>query len=120
MYTTQNYFLHRLHDVSFNLQKFRRNFVDLDSIVISEIPSNDFAKVLGLLWKKSDDQAKINFNDLLSTTPKVPTNPQLLKFLASLYNPLGIMNPLFVKLKELFQNGCKENIEWNNLLTDDF
>ena len=55
----QNYSLikaqHRLWDASFNIRKFESNSIDLESIANSEIPINDFKKLLRLLWNKKDD-----------------------------------------------------------------
>ena len=51
---------HRLHDASFNLPKFESKSIDLDSTVNSQIPINDFTKLLRLLWNKKDDQFIFN------------------------------------------------------------
>ena len=41
-----------------------------------------------------------------------PTKRNLLSVLASLFDPLGIISPLIVYVKVLFQEVCKAKIDW--------
>ena len=40
--------------------------------------------------------------------PTVIIKRSIIQFLASIYDPLGLINPLIVKLKVLFQDMCIE------------
>ena len=41
------------------------------------------------------------------------TKRSILKALASLYDPLGILSPFMAESKILFQDICKDNINWD-------
>ena len=38
----------------------------------------------------------------------------MLKVIASAYNPIRFLQPIWIKLKILFQNICKMNIDWDD------
>ena len=38
----------------------------------------------------------------------------ILKVIASAYNPIRFLQPIWIKLKILFQNICKMNIDWDD------
>ena len=59
------------------------------------------------------------FDDLLQLAVHSPTKRQLIQFFASIYDPLGLLNPFVVKLKILFQQVCNRKIAWDSFLTDD-
>ena len=40
------------------------------------------------------------------------------KGIAFLYDPLGILNPVVLKLKLLFQQACQSIASWDDLLND--
>ena len=42
-----------------------------------------------------------------------PTKRNLLSVLASLFDPSGIIRPLIVYVKVLFQEVCKAKIDWD-------
>ena len=48
-----------------------------------------------------------------------PTKWSLIKYFASLYDPLGLLNPYIVKLKSLFQKVCKLGISWDQTISQE-
>ena len=51
------------------------------------------------------------FKDALHVHPK---KGNILKVIASAYDPIGFLQPILIKLKILFQNICKMNIDWDD------
>ena len=44
----------------------------------------------------------------------------LLKTLAMFYDPIGLLQPILINLKRLFQGICKQKLSCDDLLPDDF
>ena len=72
----------------------------------------NLTKVLGLWWDKRDDSIIFKFNDFPSAK-LVPTKRELLSFIASIYDPLGLINPFVFRLKVLFQQVCVAKVLWD-------
>ena len=47
------------------------------------------------------------------------TKRQLLSFIASIYVPLGLINPFIFRLKVLFQMVCRQKLGWNDILNEE-
>ena len=47
----------------------------------------------------------------------IPTKRNILSILASLYDPLGVISPIVVSLKVLFQELCVDKVPWDQELT---
>lgn len=112
----------RFATASFNLRKFQSNSVELENAV-----SDDFTrlhltdaqtKVLGITWDKRSDQIVFDLQRIASSA-KQPTKRELLSIIASLYDPLGLLNPFLLKLKELFQRTYIANVTWDQTLNGD-
>ena len=81
---------------------------------------NDKAKVLGLNWDTKSDEFYFDFQELIkfaNTLP--PTKRSVLSLTAKIFDPLGFLTPVTIKLKEMFQILCVENINWNDELEGD-
>ena len=48
-----------------------------------------------------------------------PTKRNLLSVLASLFDPLGIISPVIVSAKILFQEVCKDKVDWDENFTEE-
>ena len=44
----------------------------------------------------------------------VPSKRRILSLISSIYDPVGFLQPLTVKLKLLFQSICRSGISWDN------
>ena len=75
--------------------------------------------VLGLIWERQKDNITFLFKNLVALIYPYPTKRQLSSFIASVYNPLGIINPFVIHLKVLFQMVCREKLGQNDILSED-
>ena len=98
----------RLGQSSFNLRKFQSNSSDLEYMINDEINHNSIAtNVLGLIWEEHKDNITFSFKNLFALICPCPTKRQLLSFITSTYDPLGLINPFIFPLKVLFQMMCR-------------
>ena len=81
---------------------------------------NDYRKVLGFQWQLSTDKTvfkllpKYEFAQLLK-----PTKRNVLKTAGMFYDPLGLLIPIPVRCKILFQEICKQKCVWDTFLSED-
>ncbi|XP_065654791.1 uncharacterized protein LOC136081405 [Hydra vulgaris] len=106
-----------LQEANFNLRKFESNSVELEQKIQSNnYERNNTTKVLGQAWDKDLDELTYSFNDILETVKKIPTKRDVMKFIASIFDPMGIINPIVVRCKCFFQRLCVEKFSWDDLL----
>ena len=71
-------------------------------------------KVLGITWNDLDHILVFDVKEMFKDALRVsPTKRNILKVIASAYDPIGFLQPIWIKLKILFQNICKMNIDWD-------
>lgn len=72
-------------------------------------------RALGLMWDVRKDLLgyKVNINS------KVSTRRQVLANTYSLYDPLGLVSPILVKPKSIFQRAWKLGLDWDDRLSVD-
>ena len=120
-----------LKEGGFNHRKLESNSKELcDLIQEDNFASSNISKVLGLKRNKSEDCFIFSFQELLTTVNTKPTKRDIFKFIASFFEPLGLLNPVIVRCKILFQSICKlkrcSNViidsdilnEWNQIVRD--
>ena len=119
----------RFLDINFNLRKWRTNDKKLRGIIEnSEILFNNGGnenlvnhtdKVLGVTWNDLDDVLIFNIREMfMDALEIIPTKRNILKLIASAYDPIGFLQPIWIKLKMLFQNICRLNIDWDDNIGD--
>ena len=72
------------------------------------------AKILGVNYDKETDKLHINVREIATkglTLKKTKIN--LLSMSASIYDPYGIISPIVLPLKLLFQRLCTSSISWD-------
>ena len=103
---------HVLNIRGFNLRKF----IATDPTLLDGIEQIDRVatqatleetSVLGIGWRVEDDVLSIKIS-----MKSIENKSQLLSVLASIYDPLGLITPLLVHGKLLFQEAVKHNISW--------
>ena len=68
-------------------------------------------KVLGLVWDSGKDEIEFDFGKMaIESGEKQPTKRNILSTLASLFDPLGLISPIGVSGKVLFQELCKDKL----------
>jgi hypothetical protein len=74
-------------------------------------------KVLGLAWNCTTDELQFLFQGLVEKAKSQPvTKRNILRILAGLFDPLGILSPMVVSIKMLFQALCLEKVDWDSEL----
>ena len=69
-------------------------------------------KVLVLYWDHTKDIINLKINEVFKETINViPTKRNILSVIASVYDPVGYLQPIVIKLKILFQKMCKSKLE---------
>ena len=61
-----------------------------------------------------------DFKEIRSKFVENPTKRSLLRSIASIYDPLGLISPILVKMKNLFQDVCSSKISWDTELPPEF
>ena len=78
------------------------------------------SKVLGHLWNRSEDTFIFKFDKLVKIAQALSaTKRNVLKVAASVYDPLGILSPMVVKMKVLLQEACRLQYAWDTPLPDE-
>ena len=109
---------------SFELHKWHSNVVELedqreeDSCDSSTFAKENFGesrrdetKILGLTWDKDADRLSIPIPDI--TIPPQPTKRGVLKFIASMYDPLGAAAPVDLVGKNIYRDVCDTKLPWD-------
>ena len=79
----------------------------------SQLKPNE-CKVLGIKWNSSADNLIFTFERLVLMGKELPpTKRNLLKAVASLFDPIGFISPAAVQLQILLQEACLLNLEWH-------
>ena len=81
--------------------------------------SREKTKVLGIAWDTKEDTFEFKFSKMLKVGGNFPTKRGILSTLASLFDPLGILSPVVVMAKVLFQDLCIEKVGWDEPLPAD-
>ncbi|XP_055605435.1 uncharacterized protein LOC129753627 [Uranotaenia lowii] len=104
----------------FKLVKFVSNSVAVMKSIDSSLKAADEkeCRVLGLKWDLRSDEFvfPLKFSNL--PTSKVITKRQLLKFMMSIFDPLGVLGPITIHLKILFQDLWRLQIDWDDDIPD--
>ena len=112
------------NDAGLNLRKWKSNVEELAE-KIANVENNieqdkGDEKVLGLIWDRSSDRLKFNFEEILrDVSVENVTKRSILSSTAKVFDPLGILSPVIIKLKILFQQLCKEKCDWDATVNDD-
>ena len=78
-------------------------------------------KVLGLNWNFRDDTLEIDLEKVSKAVNEnvQPTKRIILSTLASLFDPLGLVSPVGIMAKIIFQELCVEKVGWDDPLTSE-
>ena len=114
-----------LQDASFHVHKFVSNDTELTSMVTSlggnyvkTSKSTGVHEVLGVLWDYGADNLLVNLGGVVERVER-PTKRNALRTIAKIYDPLGMISPVVLRGKLMFQEMCRRNIGWDEQLPDD-
>ena len=109
---------------AFNLTQFVSNNENLRKIFSSSSPDDNKAltadgkyklnSALGLKWDTQLDLLKYNIKSELGPT----TRRGLLSLIHGIFDPLGLVGPVLVPIKRLFQESCKLPLDWDDELPE--
>lgn len=75
-------------------------------------------RVLGVKWNCELDTFHLDLAHIAKRAEGLePTKRNMLSLLASLFDPLGLISPVTVSMKILFQEICSEKLDWDEMLT---
>lgn len=105
-----------------------RKFASNSSKVITDIPVEDredvihvsnmqYVKTLGLHWSPIDDIYGFDYHSQSSS--KRTTKGKILSHMASIFDPLGLINPIIVICKLLMQTLWSMKLVWDESVTQD-
>ena len=106
----------RFGEANFNVRKWRSNDNELmDLIHDDDRNKENEEKVLGITWNNKTDKLILSVQQIFEEASTiVPTKRNILKIIASVYDPIGYLAPIVIKLKLIFQEICRENIGWDD------
>ena len=74
-------------------------------------------KVLGLLWNYEEDDLIFRLSKVAEEgTSPPPTKRTVLRTIAKVFDPLGLITPVTTPMKVLFQDICKSKTDWDETL----
>ena len=78
-------------------------------------------KVLGQSWNCELDLFVFELSDVAERADGLPvTKRSILEVIAGMYDPIGLLSPVLVIMKVLFQELCASKVEWDKRLTGEF
>jgi len=105
----------KFNGISMNLRDWASNDPDF----IGSLPEKLIEKkeglisILGIMWDREYDNFFVKLN---TDCPTVPTKRNVLKFLASIFDPLGYFSPSTLQLKVFLQDCWKSKYDWSDRL----
>ncbi len=102
--------------ISMNLREWNSNSNEFMQQIPESSRGNDtLVKILGLDWNLEQDTIKLRFNVNMNAR----TKREVLKVIASNYDPCGYSVPYILSAKVFFQKLWKSKIKWDTLLSEE-
>ena len=77
-------------------------------------------KVLGMCWDTDTDQFYFDFSELIHYASTLPmTKRSVLKLTGRVFDPLGFLSPVMIRMKTIFPILCQQKISWDAELEGD-
>ena len=107
---------------SFDLRKWITNNENLQHRInehkIDYKPTDDYLEVLGLNWDYKNDEFIFEFSQIILEANKLaPTKRSVLKITGMFFDPLGLILPIMIQSKLMFQRVCVAKFSWDSLLS---
>lgn len=114
-------------DASMNLREYLSNSKIVNDFITEweqnarEHKQPRVTKVLGIRWDTEDDTIRITFPECkaLFDNSAAITKRSVLHTIASLYDPLGLFQPITLRAKIYFQSLWQKQYDWNDRLSDE-
>ena len=85
----------------------------------SSLPATE--KVLGVHWNREEDQLVLDLKEVLedsSLDDLSPTKRDVARITSKIYDPMGFITPVTVKMKLFCQSLCKRKMGWDEVLDE--
>ena len=103
-------------DARMNLREWMTNSETVNSEIPSEdLTKEDTTKVLGYIWNPKADTLELQRSKTLESEME-PTKRNVLKQIASVYDPLGLLSPITIRGKVLLQQVWGKHLDWDDPL----
>ena len=107
----------------FNLRKWESNDETVKRLIYNDnskfMKDNEIRKVLDINWNISRNELELEFSDLAKLALQLPaTKRNILKITAMFYDPLGLVSPIVLQTKLIYQSLCKEKINWDTIVPE--
>ena len=80
-----------------------------------------YPRVLGQIWNPQADTLITLFSAALrNVETNTITKRSILSIAAKFYDPLGLISPVTLRFKQMFQELCKSKVDWDEPLNDEF
>ena len=101
-----------------DIQKAENSICSQDSkqkkLEAKNVQESSATKVLGILWDQNSDKRAFDLS-LMTADAQLEhvTKRSVLSTIARFYDPLGLLSPITVPLKQIYQVVCKMKVNWD-------
>ncbi|KAF0154889.1 MAG: Pao retrotransposon peptidase domain-containing protein [Ignavibacteria bacterium] len=104
---------------SMNLREWNSNSKDfLTSVLQEDKTGTQSQKVLGLNWNLEKDLLSISSKDTTTQEKAILTKRIILKNIASIFDPLGLISPVILRAKIFLQTLWQKSLTWDQHLEE--
>ena len=77
--------------------------------------------MLGLNWDTNNDFLVYEFVEIIAVASKIEiTNRNIFRVSAMFYDPFGLIRPILLQFRLIFQSLCAEKLKWDSPLPLDY
>ena len=102
----------------FNLQKWDSNGETVKRLIHNNnskfVKDNEIREALGINWNISRDELELEFSDIVKLALQLPATKQnILEISAMFFDQLGVVSPIVLQSKLIYQSLWREKINWD-------
>ena len=105
--------LHKWHSNEPSLEERQANDEEETTFVKQKFGNHRETKILGIAWDKMNDTLSVKIPEI----EVAETKRGILRFLAAIYDPLGLICPVILSGKCIFRDVCEEKYGWDKALS---
>ena len=92
-----------------------RTFADTVCGTAADSPEQGEQKLLGMIWDFLEDELRFDLTSYEVFASSLPlTKRNILRITAKIYNPLGLIAPILLPMKVMFQQLCLNKADWDS------
>ena len=119
-WATNSFEMKKLIDSNENNSRSKMDISESETYVENLFGSSSvYRKVLGLNWDTGADDFIFDFENICRTAEKLDvTKRNILRIAAVFFDPLGLISPITLQPKLIFQELCRNKLEWDEVIND--